>query len=112
MLKLHQTLKATYPDSFVQIAKHESKAEGGHIHVDDTWVTFVFQEGAAKEHSTPGVLVEDLIKFAKSYIHIMDSHIPCDENKRAMNHLQKALSELDDRTADRIKRNVEGTSND
>lgn len=112
MLKLHRTLEATFPESFVQIGKYESKALDDHIHVDDTWVTFVFQEGAKNEHSTPGVLVEDVIKFSQGYIQNMNSSIHSPYNDKALAYLQQALDALDERTADRIKRNVEGTSND
>lgn len=110
MLKLHQTLEQAFPQEFLQVNKYESKTE--HIQITEADVTFTFQEGAAKEHSTPGILVEDLIKFATSYIKIMDSDKGCPENKEAIKALEEALYHLDQRTLDRIKRNVEGTSND
>lgn len=108
MLKLHEALKLSHPDSYVRQHTHVSSAEGKFIQVNDCELSFEFQEGSINENHSEGVIVEDLLKFSKEFIGIMQDHVPCIENEAASLYIGLAIAELDKRTKDRIDRGVEG----
>ncbi len=57
-----------------------------------------------------GAFVEGVIAAAIDRLqHYQASKFQCNENGRAIMHLERALEELDNRTADREARSVEGT---
>ena len=57
-----------------------------------------------------GAFVEDVIAAAKDRIeYYQSSQFACEENAKAIVHLDKALAYLADRTASRETRGVEGT---
>lgn len=106
MLKLHEALKLSHPDSYFREGTHVSTAR--FIQVNDCEVSFEFQEGSVNENHSEGVIVEDLLKFSKEFISIMQGHVPCAENEAAIMYIGLAIAELDKRTKDRIHRGVEG----
>ena len=57
-----------------------------------------------------GAFVEDIIQAAIGRIkYYQESEFACVENERALSHLMCALARLNERTADRERRGVEGT---
>jgi hypothetical protein len=59
-----------------------------------------------------GAFVEDIIDVAADRIrYYQESPFNCKQNANALKHLELALEELNDRTADREERDVEGTHN-
>ncbi len=60
-----------------------------------------------------GAFVEGVIQAAigrlRWYQDVSDGHFHCEQNARAITHLEAALIDLDERTANRERRGVEGT---
>jgi len=50
----------------------------------------------------------ELIAVAKHMIEYLNKDYPCEENKHTLFHLNEALLRQEERTADRMKRKVEG----
>lgn len=70
-----------------------------------------FQEGPIKEYGINGCHNEDLIAIVIDRLQsFQESSFKCKENAMAITKLEEALLWLRKRTDDRIKRNVEGTS--
>ena len=67
--------------------------------------------GRGEERQEPnGAFVEDIILAAKDRLmHYQGSRFACDENAKAIEHLEKALNALWERTQKREQRGVEGT---
>ena len=57
-----------------------------------------------------GMTVEEVIKAAIKRLSLYNSEVPSRYNAIAIMNLNSALAELDARTADRITRGVEGTT--
>lgn len=57
-----------------------------------------------------GMTVEEVIKAAIKRLSLYNSEVPSRYNAMAIMNLNSALAELDARTADRITRGVEGTT--
>lgn len=65
-------------------------------------------DGKRKEPN--GAFVEDVILAAIDRLEFyQDSKFCCESNAAALRHLAKAVQELNNRTANRLKRGVEGT---
>ena len=67
--------------------------------------------GTGKDRRPPnGAFVEDVIDACADRIrYYQASKFKCERNAAALTHLEAALAELDARTKDREKRDVEGT---
>lgn len=67
--------------------------------------------GRGDERKEPnGAFVEDVIEAAADRIrYYQSSRFACDYNAKALEHLEAALESLNDRTANREARSVEGT---
>jgi hypothetical protein len=67
--------------------------------------------GRGEEKQDPnGAFVEGVIQAAIDRLqHYQAGKFRCNENGRAIMHLERALEELDNRTAEREGRQVEGT---
>lgn len=72
--------------------------------------TVLFQNGPVKEVGVNGVTNEALLAVLIHRTKFLDAKFPCDENKRAIQHLEEALVNLEVRTARRIARGVEGVN--
>lgn len=71
----------------------------------------VFQHGPVKEHGVNGVTEEDLLSICIHRLTCFQTGpYACDENNRAITYLHAALASLHERTANRMMRKVEGTS--
>ena len=67
-----------------------------------------FQLGPVKEAGINGITTEAILSCLIDRTKILDGLFPCDENKRAIQHMEEALVNLEVRTARRIMRGVEG----
>lgn len=83
-----------------------------YVRDDVNSLSFTIQNGAIKENGVNGCQVTDVIEVAKMIIEGLNSKFPCRENAITITKLDEALMWQDKRTADRIGRGVEGTSNE
>ena len=69
-----------------------------------------FQKGPRNDkNSIHGVLLVDILEIAKDVLFsYQQGPYNCDENAEALNHIEKALECLNNRTKDRAARNVLG----
>lgn len=68
----------------------------------------LFQRGAVKENGVNGLTNEALLAILIHRTKFLDDIFPCQENKRAIQHMEDALTNLEVRTARRMVRGVEG----
>ncbi len=73
-------------------------------------LTVRFQQGPVKECGVNGVTSEALLAIVVDRLQILDGLFPCDDNKKALQHLLSALTALENRTKKRIVQGVEGTN--
>lgn len=63
-----------------------------------------------KDHHHDGITNEDAIQILIDRLEFLnEGKFHCKENSDAIEHLKAALQRLEDRTADRVARHVEGT---
>lgn len=75
------------------------------------WGSITFQDGPLAEHGANGTTNEDVIEAIIERLEALNTPpYACRENSVAITHLQTALLWLKFRTDNRVKRNVEGTS--
>ncbi len=67
-----------------------------------------FQNGPIKSNGVNGLTNETLLAITIHRTKYLDSLFPCNENKEAIEYMQKALDLFEQRTKDRIARQVEG----
>lgn len=67
-----------------------------------------FQKGGVQENGVNGITNEALLVILIHRTKFLDGKFGCDENKRAIQHMEEALVNLEVRTARRIVRGVEG----
>lgn len=67
-----------------------------------------FQLGPVGENGVNGITSESLLAILIHRTKYLDSKFGCDENKRAIQHMEEALVNFEVRTARRITRGVEG----
>lgn len=68
-----------------------------------------FQQGPIPEKGLNGCQIEDIVVIAIDRLTELHTELPCRENEQALTRLNNALKALNNRTKDRISRNVEGT---
>lgn len=73
-------------------------------------IAFTLQDGPIKEVGVNGCQVDTIIEAAKKILNGLDAKFPSEYNKTAINNLDLAIKELQQRTKDREKRGVEGMS--
>ena len=68
-----------------------------------------FQSGPVPENGMNGATIEALLTICKHRLETFQSgNFPCMENDVAINHIRQAISILNQRTEDRMIRQVEG----
>lgn len=67
-----------------------------------------FQDGPL-EDGRNGLTVEEALMQCIQRLSLLNSKVPCPENCYSMMSIQRAITELEERTRDREKRGVEGT---
>lgn len=71
----------------------------------------MFQKGPIREVGVNGCHQEDLLAIVIDRLRsFQQGPFPCRENALALTHCEEAMHWLNHRTADRFKRNVEGTN--
>lgn len=68
-----------------------------------------FQDGTIPEKGKNGLLIEEALSQCVDRLKQYQSEVPCRENAIALTHIETAILWLQQRTADRISRGVEGT---
>jgi len=107
MLKLHDTMEATFKDTAIDVI-HTSEACNGFIRVEDETVMFKLQAGNVADYGVNGVQCEEMLEFVGGYLKTLDGHYPSEYNKKAIEHINMAIANLNLRTKDRVERGVEG----
>ena len=69
-----------------------------------------FQMGPVKENGVNGLTNEALLAVLIHRTRALNDRFPCRENSLAITNMQQALMWLEERTKDRIGRQVEGTN--
>lgn len=67
-----------------------------------------FQRGGVADNGVNGVTNEALLAILIHRTKFLNAKFPCDENDRAIQHMEEALVNLEVRTARRMVRGVEG----
>lgn len=67
-----------------------------------------FQRGGVATNGVNGLTNEALLAILIHRTKFLDGKFPCDENRRAIEHMEQALVNLEVRTARRMVRGVEG----
>ena len=78
------------------------------IHSDLNQVGVMFQNGPVKEVGVNGLTNEALLALVLHRLRILNTNFPCRENSLAITNIEQGVMWLEQRTKDRIKRNVEG----
>ncbi len=100
-------MRTITPGHRYELANFENKEEPGQI------LQFIHKE-PVEEGSTElktisdGTTNEELLEVLIDRMNFLNAKFPCRENAVAITHLDTALLWLGKRTADRIKRSVEG----
>ena len=100
-------------ESNLAVEKTDEVDEDGNLCCEaEGFATLIhFQEGPIKEVGVYGVSNEDLIIMVVCRLdHFQNSAYKCEENAKAIEHLNAALDALSERTNKRNVRCVEGTS--
>lgn len=67
-----------------------------------------FQWGGVAKHGINGLTNEAVLAVLIHRIGVLNEKFPCEQNELAIGNLRTALAVLESRTADRVKRGVEG----
>lgn len=81
-----------------------------YVRNDKNSISFTIQNGPIKENGVNGCQVDTMIEAAKLILEGLNKNFPCRENAVAITKLDEAIIWLQKRTAERTKRNVEGTN--
>lgn len=87
----------------------------GHYYVishpaNGVYAEVLFQNGPVKEVGVNGLTNEALLKLVLHRLRILNTNVYCRENSLAISNIEKGLIWLEQRTLDRVKRNVEGSN--
>lgn len=87
-----------------------TNVEGHHYQIlaGPKTLTVEFQLGGVADNGVNGATNEALLAILIHRTKFLDSKFGCDENKRAIQHMEEALCNLEVRSARRIARGVEG----
>lgn len=92
-----------FSDVMIDVLGHEYKVLIG------TEVAHIkFQRGGVAENGVNGLTNEALLAILIHRTKHLDAKFGCDENKRAIQHMEEALVNFEVRTARRMTRGVEG----
>jgi hypothetical protein len=111
MSRIYTDMNGVYTNA---IHEAEGKPTQGHLYVTTAGTdvqTTRFQMGPVKEHGVNGTTNEHLIAILIDRIGFLNTQFASPHNEKALGHLQMALAALEARTAERLARQVEGTSN-
>jgi hypothetical protein len=100
-------MKEAYHNIAAKISKDESLAKYASIS-EDGELSIKLQNGPIKEVGENGTQIDSLGKIWDNLIYEFNLKYPCIENTKSRAAIQKALKYQEDRTRNRIARNVEG----
>ncbi len=91
----------------------ECYSSDGHLYQIRTYqnkilATIDFQNGPVLNYGINGITNEALLAIISHRLNLLDEKFPCVENKQAIGSVNNALAILEQRTKDRMQRNVEG----
>lgn len=94
----------------IQVVKHNISVEGSEELLSGVETSFQipFQKGSIKTNGRNGIMIEELLEICVDRITTLNNKFPSEENVVAIKSIITAINALDDRTRDRVKRNVEG----
>ena len=100
-------MKVNIPGHNYELANFENKEAQGQI------LQFIQKEPISPGSSElvtihDGTTNEEVLKVLINRMESLQAKFPCRENALALTHMEESLMWLDKRTADRLKRNVEG----
>ena len=78
------------------------------IVINDNVLTIPIQDGVIPEVGINGIQVTDLLKYVKEIYVSLNARFPCKENQQTISHIDAGIIAQERRTANRIKRGVEG----
>ena len=79
------------------------------INIDgEPYTDICFQNGPVKEVGVNGLTNEALLALVLHRLRILNTNFPCRENSLAITNIEQGVMWLEQRTKDRVKRNVEG----
>jgi hypothetical protein len=73
----------------------------------DNEITFKIQDGVISENGVNGIQAVDLIRFTLELIKSLNNEFSCRENSITITKLEEAINSQENRTLNRIIRNVE-----
>jgi hypothetical protein len=81
------------------------------VKTDALYADIKFQLDPVKEAGVNGIFIEDLLNICLDRLEqYQKTKFKCVENSKSIRYIRNILVELDNRTKNRQKRNVEGTS--
>jgi hypothetical protein len=100
-------MEVNIPGHNYELANFENKEAKGQI------LQFIQKEPSSSEPTRlitihDGTTNEEVLKVLINRMESLQAKFPCRENAIALTHMEESLMWLDKRTADRMKRNVEG----
>lgn len=79
-----------------------------HIRMDKCTMGLKFQSGSPRKHGVNGHTNESMLAVLIHRTKVLDGEFPSDQNKLAIEHMEKALAAFEARTKERVERGVEG----
>ena len=111
MTRIYTDDNGVYTNAFVTLA--DGTDVEGHVYYttygkDSQLVSF--QHGPVGKVGVNGITNEHLLAILKHRLNYLNKQVPSPYNDEALYHVTKALAILETRTADRKRRQVEGTN--
>lgn len=102
LLKYHEECYPEVPNQFIKIENVEDTKGVAPV------VSFTIQSDPISEVGVNGVQALDVLKYVKCLFQSLNEAFPCRENSLTITKLQEAIFWQEERTRDRIRRQVEG----
>lgn len=91
--------------------ENQEALDGSSAHVIKPYINIKFQRGPIKEHGVNGTTMEAVLQVITDRLEgFQKGPFACEENDRALAHIDSALEALRERTSKRLDRGVEGTN--
>ena len=91
------------------IVKSLNKGHTYEVDVAGQKTRLEFQTGSIERNGLNGMTTEALLAILIHRTKFLNVAVPCDENDRAIRHMEDALANLEVRSTRRITRGVDGT---
>ena len=108
-MRIHTDHNGVYVNAISTLSDGTDVAGHRYDVIAGNHLTFVeFQRGGVADNGVNGMTNEALLAILIHRTKFLDAKFGCDENKRAIQHMEEALVNLEVRSARRIVRGVEG----